>query len=462
MLHAFNASTGKEIFAYIPKSVYGNLIKLVNPYYNVQHQFYVDASPQGSDVQFSDNSWHTLLVGSERAGGSGIFALDVTDPTQFDTEAHIARNVLWEFNDANMGLSFSLPVAVNSAAGWVVMFGNGYNSPTGQPYLYALNPQTGAQVAKINLCGAVPSACNSAKANGLSNIVTMNTYGALLSGSPNVVYAGDLQGNLWRVDISNSNPANWTVTVLFQARDGSGNAQPITVTPNVTLNPLAPQLTGAMVYFGTGQFLGLPDLGTTGTQSIYGIYDSGTPPSSPYTRANLIQQTMTSATGTNSSGVTVTLYKLSNNPVNLPSAKGWYVDMTLNPGDRVVTDPVLFDGTLQVHTYQPNASTCVGGGNATYLVFNYATGGATTVPQFDWNGDGAVNNGDLLSGQIVSGMALGTSYAAAPKMVTMGDQAVVYSTMGAAEVSGLCNGSSCDRNVLNADSLARGAWQEIR
>ncbi len=98
----------------------------------------------------------------------------------------------------------------------------------------------------------------------------MNTYGALLAGTPNVVYGGDLQGNLWRVDISNSNPSNWTVSVLFQARDGSGNTQPITVTPAVTLNPLAPQLTGAMVYFGTGQFLGLPDLGNTNVQSVYG------------------------------------------------------------------------------------------------------------------------------------------------------------------------------------------------
>lgn len=462
MLHAFNASTGNEVFAFVPHAVWGNLVKLVNPYYNPQHQFYVDATPQAADVLFStDSNWHTVLFGSERAGGNSIFAIDVTDPSTFTSENSISQKVLWEFTDANMGDSYSLPVAVYTAAGFAVMFGNGYNSPTGTPYLYALNPATGAVMAKINLCGAVPSACNLSQPNGLSNITAMNTTGALLSGNPNVIYAGDLQGNLWRVDISNSNPADWTVSVLFKATDSLGNVQPITVTPQATLNPLAPTLSGAMVYFGTGQFLGLPDLGNTNVQSVYGVFDDGSAPGSPYTRANLVQQTMTAETGTTMTG-TNTIRLLSNNPVNLPSNKGWYVDLSLDAGERVVTDPTLFNGTLQITTYQPNANTCVGGGNAYYMVFNYATGGATTLPQFDWYGNGAITSADLYMGQTVAGMSLGNSYAAAPKMVTMGDQAVVYTTTGAAQVGGLCNGQSCDPNTLNADQLARGAWQELK
>lgn len=462
MLHAFNASTGSEVFAFVPHAVWNNLVKLVNPYYNPQHQFYVDSTPQAADVQFSsDGSWHTLLFGSERAGGNSIFALDVTDPTTFTSESSVAQNVLWEFTDANMGNSFSLPVAVYTAAGFAVMFGNGYNSPTGTPYLYALNPENGAVMAKIDLCGAVPSACNLSQPNGLSSITVMNTTGALLSGHPNVAYAGDLQGNLWRVDISNSNPADWTVSVLFKATDSLGNAQPITVTPQATINPLAPTLSGAMVYFATGQFLGLPDLGNTNVQSIYGVFDDGSAPAAPYTRANLVQQTMTAVTGTTMSG-TNTIRLLSSNPVNLPSDKGWYVDLSLDAGERVVTDPTLFNGTLQITTYQPNPNTCVGGGSAYYMVFNYATGGATTLPQFDWYGNGAITSKDLYMGQTVAGMSLGNSYAAAPKMVTMGDQAVVYTTTGAAQVGGLCNGQTCDPNTLNADQLARGAWQELK
>lgn len=471
MLHAFDAQTGHEVFAYIPHAVFNNLVQLVNPYYNPQHRFFVDSTPESADVKFSsDNSWHTMLFGSERAGGNSIFAIDVTDPSQFTNQDAVAQAVLWEFTDGNMGNTYSLPVAVNTAAGFAVMFGNGYNSPTSTPFLYALNPQTGAVMAKIDLCGAVPTACNTSLPNGLSSVAAMDTTGALLSGNPNVVYAGDLQGNLWRVDISNSNPANWTVSVLFQARDSSGNLQPITVTPVATLNPMIPRLTGAMVYFGTGQFLGLPDLGNTKVQSVYGIYDSGTPPSSPYTRANLVTQTITTQTSASTSSGTNTIRLLSSNAVNLPTVKGWYVDLyvanssgtQLDPGERVVTDPALFNGTLQITTYQPNPNTCVGGGNAWYMVFNYATGGATTLQQFDWYGAGAINNHDLYMGQTVAGSSLGNSYAAAPKMVSMGPQAVVYTTTGAAELNGLCNGGSCDPNTLNAEGLARGSWQEIR
>jgi type IV pilus assembly protein PilY1 len=227
-----------------------------------------------------------------------------------------------------------------------------------------------------------------------------------------------------------------------------------------------------MVYFGTGQFLGLPDLGNTHVQSVYGIYDSGTPPPSPYTRAamDLEAQTITTQTSAMTNSGSNTIRLLSSNPVNLPTVKGWYVDLYVtnsagaqtNAGERVVTDPALINGTLQITTYQPNSNTCVGGGNAWYMVFNYATGGATTLPQFDWYGSGSINGNDLYMNQTVAGMSLGNSYAAAPKMVTMGQEAVVYTTTGEAQVNGLCNGSTCAPNTLNAENLDRGAWQEIR
>ncbi len=61
MLHAFSAATGRELFAYVPNGVFSNLINLTSVYYNQQHHFYVDGSPQASDVQFSNGSWHTVL-----------------------------------------------------------------------------------------------------------------------------------------------------------------------------------------------------------------------------------------------------------------------------------------------------------------------------------------------------------------------------------------------------------------
>jgi len=468
MLHGFNASTGNETFAFVPHAVWNNLVKLVNPYYNEQHWFYVDGSPSAGDVQFADNTWHTVLFGGESAGGNSIFALDVSSPSNFTSEAAVANSALWEFTDGNMGLSYSQPVPALTAAGFAVVFGNGYNSPTGQPYLYFLNPQTGALITKINLCAAVAAGtCNAALANGLSSVTVVNTNG-LPSQPSNVVYAGDLQGNLWRVDISNSNPSNWTVSVLFQARDSLGNPQPITVPPAVSLNPLAPQLTGTMVYFGTGQFLALSDLTNTNVQSVYGVFDSGAAPATPLLRTNLQAQTLSAVPNvTNAAGQTVQLRQLSANPVLLPTKKGWLVDLLLDAGERVVTQPTLFNGTLQVVSFQPNTSICTAGGQSWYMVFNYATGGATTLPQFDWNGGNSVTSADLYNGATVAGLALGTAYSAAPKLITGVNGAMAYVTSGQGEIvtgplAGTCNGGSCIPGLANADLKGRGSWVEVR
>ena len=270
MLHAFDATSiqsaapfngsttgGNELFAYIPRGVYGNLINLVNPYYNAVHQYFVNGSPQASDIQFADASWHTVLVGTEGAGGTSVYALDVTNPANITSEGALASAVLWDFIDPDMGLGFSTPAIASTPVGWTVFVGNGYNSPTQKPFLFALNAQTGATVSKIDLCAAVPTACNLTASNGLSTVIAVNS-GGQLAGFANIVYAGDLQGNLWRVDVSNPNPAMWTATVMFQARDPLGNSQPITTSPVASLNPRYPQVLGTMVFFATGELLGVP------------------------------------------------------------------------------------------------------------------------------------------------------------------------------------------------------------
>ena len=109
MLHAFSATTGQELFAYIPNGVFANLIKLTNPYYNQQHHFFVDGSPQASDVQFTDGTWHTVLVGGERAGGSTIFALDVTNPARHHDEASAGSKVSVGVQRSQHGLELQHP-----------------------------------------------------------------------------------------------------------------------------------------------------------------------------------------------------------------------------------------------------------------------------------------------------------------------------------------------------------------
>jgi type IV pilus assembly protein PilY1 len=418
MLHAFDAASGKERFAFIPNGVWRHLVKLVDPYYNAQHRFFVNGSPAAADVKFSNGQWHTVLVSGEAAGGRSVFALDVTDPTAIVDETTLGNSVLWEFTDANMGDSFSQPQIALTDAGWAVFFGNGYNSPTSTPFLYALDPKTGTVLGKLDLCAQQPASCNLGLPNGLSTVTAVNSSGSLAAPS-NLVYAGDLQGNLWKIKVGDPNPANWTAEVILQATDAGGNPQPITTAPAVTLNPRFPSVTGTMVSVATGELIGIPDFSNTQVQSIYGVFDPPGGYATPLNRLSLVQQTLQTAS-VGSTAVRI----VTGNPVAIPSQKGWYEDLSLLPGERVITDPRMeTGGILVLTTYAPNPDTCIGGGSSYLMMINYANGGSFPAPQFDANGDSFINSGDAVTsppngfGANPVGMSLGSTYASGAVML---------------------------------------------
>jgi type IV pilus assembly protein PilY1 len=440
MLHAFDAATGNERFAYIPTGVYANLINLVSPYYNSRHLFFVDGSPKTADIQFADNSWHTVLLGTEGAGGKSVFALDVSNPTTIVSESALASAVLWDFTDTDMGLSYANPAVANYGSSQLVFLGNGYDSTHEKPFLYALNPQTGAiysnsgNLAKIDLCAAVPSACNLSLPNGLSSAIAVNSAGQPAA-SANIVYAGDLQGNLWRVDISNANPSLWTVSVLLKARDASGNTQPITTAPVATLNPRYPQIPGSLVFVGTGQFLGVPDLASTQVQTIYAVYDPTTAYATPLTRAsgNLVQQVLATASIGSTEVAVVT-----GNAVTIPTNKGWYIDLTLNSGERVVNTPLLKSGALVVTSTQPASSPCSAGGTSFLYVINYATGSSFPTPQVT-----VPTSTNLATGNTVTNGSQPTGDSVVPVGVQLGNGFYANATI---VNNGACTGAGCAGN----------------
>ncbi|MGH9904621.1 MAG: pilus assembly protein, partial [Pyrinomonadaceae bacterium] len=156
------ASSGKEVMAYIPRPVYKNLSKLTSPNYNglpSAHRYFIDGTPTFADVQIG-GAWKTILVGGLGAGGQGIYALDVTDPSNF-SEGNASSIALWEFtdqHDKDLGYTFSQPQVAKMANGkWAVIFGNGYNnsesdgasttSTTGRAVLYILFIEQGTDGA---------------------------------------------------------------------------------------------------------------------------------------------------------------------------------------------------------------------------------------------------------------------------------------------------------------------------
>jgi type IV pilus assembly protein PilY1 len=379
MLHGFKASNGDEVMAYVPSPVYSRLSGLTAQ--GFQHKYLVDGSPIVADIEFS-GGWRTVLVSGMAAGGRGLFAIDVTDPTSF-SEAAPEDTVLWEFtssDDADLGLTYSQPTIIklnNGDPGVVV--GNGYNNTgSGRAKLFVLNAETGAVIREIDTgVGTV------ADPNGLSTPAVIDIDG---NGTADYAYAGDLKGNVWKFDLTDANEASWNRAFggpFFTALDSLGNPQPITAAVEVTRHPNG----GLMVLFGTGQYLQSVDVASVSVQSMYGVRDSGAAVAG---RANLVEQTVTEVADIGGSSYRA----VSENAVDYGAKKGWYLDLP-SDGERVVVDPILRNGRFIVATTLPDPDPCAAGGDSWLMEIDYLSGGRLNIAVFDVNGDGKIDGVDI-------------------------------------------------------------------
>lgn len=396
MLHALNADTGAELFAYIPSSVIPNLKDLSDPSYgtNPAHRYFVDGSPRAGDVYFSDNTWHTVLVGTTGAGGRSVFGLDVTSPGSFG-----ASSVLWEFTDADdtdLGYTLADPAIVRMDNGkWAAVIGNGFNSTSHKAVLFIIDIQTGAVIKKIDT-----GVGSTLLPNGLSSPIPIDSDGDRIV---DVIYAGDLQGNMWKFNVSGSNTNNWksayksgaTPLPLFVASDGT-NVQPITAKPQVGRHPDG----GVMIYFGTGKYFESTDniVGATPqVQRFYGIRDTvASGNSTPIVLNDLVAQTIDYETTFSGFDVRVT----SSNAVDFSSKKGWYMGLT-SPvdgaqGERVVAAPLIRNNRIVFTTLIPSADPCTFGGSGWLMELEGVTGAELQITPFDLNNDGLFSSADLV------------------------------------------------------------------
>jgi type IV pilus assembly protein PilY1 len=417
MMHAFDAGrsvdsggnavndpgTGRELFAYVPREVASSLSRLTNQ--NFEYTPFVDNTPVVRDV-FIGNSWRTVLVGSLRRGGQGIFALDITDPTSID-ESSAASTVMWEFSDDHpavagadvrrLGYTFGRPNIARLPNGkWVVVVPGGYNNDEsdaavgdGSASLFFLDIADGSLIREINIPGA----------RGLAT-PTMGDYDD--DSIDEFAVAGDLDGNLWRFSftdsalIGNPNPATWTVEKMFNP--ATPGAQPITSAPRLFPDP---GTGGLIAVFGTGKYLEPADRGIAGvpTQSLYGIRDYGPgSPRYPITRATLVQQNLTSTTlldGSKQFSVTSNGLTADNPDFLLAtSGDGWYFNF-LDAGERdVTTAGALFSAGLAiVSTIIPNGDDpCLPGLRGNVFLVQGATGSSAQAFATDSNNDGIADS----------------------------------------------------------------------
>jgi hypothetical protein len=411
MLHAFDAVTGDEVFAFVPGAVVKNLPLIKRrPYLN---QYYVDGPMTTGDALFpSDAAWHSVLVGGLGAGGQGYFALDITSAADITLEDNsvdgAGSRVLWEFTDAddpNMGYSYGRSSVVRLEDGsFVAIVANGYvNNASdgaqgdGHARLYALNIETGAVVGEMEVAVASDSALSP---NGLSSPTVIDANSNFKA---DAVYAGDLKGNVWRFDISGA-PGGWdgatNATLLFTATDTNDVAQAITTPPDVTFHPYG----GFLVLVGTGRLFDSDDIAPdpdTQLNAVYGLWDKVPGTTTGIDKSTLIAQSMTEVSHANGTRVRVS----TNNPVDgsanpiavdWTSYNGWKVD--LPAGERVLTDGRLRDGRFQFTSMNPTIAT----GENWLVQLDYLAGRApadivldidrdsylTVADNVDGNGDG--------------------------------------------------------------------------
>ena len=437
MLHGFDASIdvagtssgsrgGEEVFAYIPEGVYfdwqdadddgvydtaeaGSAMykfhELAQPYYGISrdqpHRYFVNGPSTAGDVYFN-GAWHTVLVGGLGKGGRSVYALDITDPDSFDSD-----NLLWEFDEEHLGYTYSRPQIARLHDGrWVAVFGNGFDSAGDKAVIYIVDIKDGGLISKIELDDG------SGMDNGVSTTAILQDDNDSQSPMGDrvqalAIYAGDLRGNVWKVDLRSSVASSMTVrTPFFQARDDENpqpQPQPITASIIVERYEVLPGDYDVMLFVSTGRYIATGDREYTEMpkwHAIYGLHDNGSGASIPADKSTLVRQEIGKKYIGGRNRTTLT-----NNPVDYAVKQGWYIQLASTfmtasmpspyVGEMIIFPPASIRGFLFFDSIIPEAiDLCAEGGRSNDYTLNALTGGSNPSPIFDTNGDGVIDDKD--------------------------------------------------------------------
>lgn len=421
MLHAFKASDGTELFAYVPGLIYSNLIKLTQP--NYSHTYFVDGAPALGDVYYGGNTWKTVLVTPLGAGGRGVFALDITK--NFGVTAFDGTDVLWDFDGSSVGKSNDMGYPIGGVSigrfmdgKYYAVFGNGYGSINCKSALFMVQIDDPSKVKFFDT--GVGACTTSATQNGMSTPSLVDYDGDKII---DAIYAGDMQGKLWKWDVTSVTNSVWNFAVggnpMFSAVGPSGNIQPITAP--VEVGPVPASATGkAMVYFGTGRYLLSGDETDKSKQTFYGLLDDGIAiPSNKLVAQTIVYESATARV-------------VSSNPINWTTNDGWYINLVppsgTAAGERVLSVPLLRFGRVIFNTSIPSADPCVLGGTGWLMELDAATGGNLSYSALDMNNDGLFDSDDYVTYTVggvtfkspVAGKASGSMSLNQPTVITAG------------------------------------------
>ncbi|EMU0796461.1 pilus assembly/adherence protein PilC, partial [Neisseria gonorrhoeae] len=306
---------------------------------------------------------HVFMFGAMGLGGRGAYALDLSKingnypaaAPLFDVK-NGDNNGKNRKNRVELGYTVGTPQIGKIRNGkYAAFLASGYaakkiDGPTNTTalYVYDLNDTLGTPIAKIEVPGGK---------GGLSSPTLVDKD---LDGIVDIAYAGDRGGNMYRFDLSNSDPNKWSAKAIFEG------TKPITSAPAVSR--LADK---RVVIFGTGSDLTEDDVLNTGEQYIYGIFDDDKSTVKVTvqngTAGGLLEQTLTKENNT--------LFLSNNKASGGSNGKGWVV--RLREGERVTVKPtvVLRTAFVTIRSYTGNDK-C--GAQTAILGINTADGGALT------------------------------------------------------------------------------------
>ncbi|ENY4682834.1 PilC family type IV pilus tip adhesin [Neisseria gonorrhoeae] len=303
-----------------------------------------------------------FMFGAMGLGGRGAYALDLSkingnypaaaplfDVKNGDNNGKNGKNRVelgYTVGTPQIGKTQNGKYAAFLASGYAAKnIGSGDNKTA--LYVYDLGNTLGTPIAKIEV------------KDGKGGLSSPTLVDKDLDGIVDIAYAGDRGGNMYRFDLSNSDPSKWSVSTIFEG------GKPITSAPAVSR--LADK---RVVIFGTGSDLSESDVFNTDEQYIYGIFDDDKANVSVKVKDHmgdgLLKQNLTQENKT--------LF-LTNNKASGGSAdKGWAVKLT--GGQRVTVKPTVVLRTAFVTIRKYNDGGC--GAETAILGINTADGGALT------------------------------------------------------------------------------------
>jgi type IV pilus assembly protein PilY1 len=414
-LHAFSLADGEEQWAFVPESLQEKLnLGLTEDIYDMCsdeycHQFFVDGSPQAADTYIqldseSAPSWKTILVTGLGEGGEAYFALDVTSGNALDDSSDPSA-FMWEFTDDDLGLALIEPSIerVNNSGTdtvWAVFFGSGYAASSSEQdlkeaYLYGI-----LAANTSDLWNDGTDDINKIKIqDGLQDDALASPLVAEMDDDyiADCIYVGNLYGTMFRVsDIGFAETPQ--VTTLLDLGNTENDINPIRAKAAYAYSDT---LGDIWVYWGTGIYEEQSDKTNMEQQYFFGVKDSlgSTSTTSMSDMAGLgISYTDDTYTDTDGNTVTTTYRYITGDNEDGDS---WYITLDststgLTGSERVLKSGYVSGGVLFFTTFIPAEDLCSGAGEAWLFAVDFETGEATDEPVFDINGDGEINDDDVL------------------------------------------------------------------